>query len=41
MVVQKEHQKAVRDMVTDQHFIDNLKKMLAILHRVDGLIIKY
>jgi hypothetical protein len=31
----------VRDTVTDQHFIDNLKKTLAILRSVDGLIVKY
>jgi hypothetical protein len=41
MAAQKEQRKAVRDMVTDQHFIDNLKKTLAILHPVDGLIVKY
>ncbi len=28
-------------MVTDEHFINNLKKMLAILHPMDGLIVKY
>lgn len=38
---QKEQGKAVHDMVTDQHFIDNLKKTLAILRPVDGLIVKY
>jgi hypothetical protein len=31
----------VRDTVTDQHFIDNLKKALAIMRPMDGLIIKY
>jgi hypothetical protein len=38
---QKEQRKAVHDTVTDQHFIDNLKKKLAILHPIDGLIVKY
>jgi hypothetical protein len=38
---QKEQWKVVCDMVTDQHFIDNLKKTLAILRPVDGLIVKY
>lgn len=28
-------------MIIDQHFIDNLKKMLAIMCSVDGLIVKY
>jgi hypothetical protein len=33
--------KAMRDTITDQHFIDNLKKTLSVLCLVDGLIIKY
>ncbi len=31
----------MHDTITDQHFIDNLKKTLAILHLVDGLVVKY
>jgi hypothetical protein len=40
-IAQKEQWKVVCDMVTDQHFINNLKKTLAILRLVDGLIVKY
>jgi hypothetical protein len=38
---QKEQRKAVRDTVTYHHSINNLKKTLAILHPVDGLIVKF
>ncbi|CAK9224083.1 unnamed protein product [Sphagnum troendelagicum] len=41
MAAQKEQWKAVRDTLIDQHFINNLKKTLAILCPVDGLIVKY
>jgi len=40
-LMQKEERKVMHDTITDHHFINNLKKMLAILCLVDGLIVKY